>query len=389
VVPNPSSERDRARNRRVEISLSTYPRRDLWDHAVEKNRRLAKSLAWQTFRSSIVKLLGFTKSHPDEYAFAAAVARWQKRQPNLASDGIIGPNTLKRINVVLRSSPPSPAHAEPPNTSFHALELDPGELRRLQREISSETGGAESFATDPIPILSKDGHSNLTRKIAESFRELTSQNVDALVDGSRRPDKDPPTLGQQTDECQQRRHCLRGRLCQEVNAALQDIRGHLAKLYRDAFVDPNQPNFELLGEALHLIQDSYSPAHTEREQFMGPPYLGAIKYVRVWNPISPGFPTEHGYPADARDSLDLLTATGVAAATASREFLKMAVDRIKTPGSPDNQVKFDAFVKKHLGLSSANQTIAAIIRLALTPFDPDPRYAAYLKCVVPNRPKRC
>lgn len=391
VVPSPRNEAERSRNRRVEVALSTGEPQDHWEHAVEENDRLERSLAWQAYRSSIVQLLGFNKSYPDDYAFAAAVARWQKGQPNLPSDGIIGPKTLKRVHLAMRSALATQPESESPQPSFHKLDIDRNELRRLQREIGSQTDAGEAFATDPIPLLSKDGHSSMTLQVAKQFpHDFTPDDVKVLVEGSRRPDKNPPTLGEQTDECQQRRHCLRGRLCQEVTAALRDIRGHLAKLYRDAMAKPSSPDYLLLGEALHLIQDSYSPAHTEREQFMGPPYLGAIIYVRYWHWISPGYPTEHGYPADVRDTLDLQTATGVAAATASREFLQVVVNHKKNPGAPDNQARFEAYIGKHLGLSSSGfQTVAAIIRLAVRSFDPDPRYASYLKCLAPDRPKNC
>jgi hypothetical protein len=364
-----------------------------WGRAVAANHGYARSLAWQAFRTSITSLLGFSKGFPDDHMLAAAVAGWQKAQGGLKVDGIIGPKTLKRMYVALRSTSPSPATAGGSEVSLHKMSADPGELRRVQRELGLEAEDAEDFSTDPIPGIS-DGHTNLTRQIA-NFLHLKPEDIEALVAGSKKPDKDfpvtdPKTLPRALDECEQRRHALRGRLCQEVGAALQDARKHLTNLYNKALATGGSAQFGLIGEALHLIQDSYSPAHAERDQLMGPPYLGAIRYIRVYNPVSPGHPLEHGFPADIRDRLDLLSSVGVAVSTATREFLQMVLGHIANPGAPGNQAQFVAFMNRHLRLSSANLTLAAIIRAAETSYDwADPRHFSYAACLAPDRPKAC
>ncbi len=359
-----------------------------WGRAVAANRNYARSLAWQAIRSSIIGLLGFSKPFPDDAAFAAAVARWQKAQGGLVVDGIIGPKTLKRLYVALRSAAVTPPAAESSTVSLHKVSADPGEIRRLHRELEQEIESGEGFSTDPIPGIS-DGHTSLTRQIATEIG-LEPDAVKALVVGSAKPDKDYPVNDPRSlDECEQRRHALRGRLCQEVGAALQDVRGHLTKLYKEALATSGTAQFGLIGEALHLIQDSYSPAHTEREQFFGLTRPGAIVYIRVWRPTSPGYPTEHGWPVDLRDRLHLQSSSGKAASAATRDFLQMVLGHISKPGAPQNETQFVAFMNRHLVLSSANQTVAALTRWAKRVDDKDIRSVSYLRCLAPDRPKVC
>jgi hypothetical protein len=396
VVRSPMTEQQRARNRRVEISLlATGPAPNRWDHAVAENRRLARSLAWQAYRSSLLRLLGFGDSDANEHAFAAAVARWQRSRRGLPVDGVIGLETLKRMNIALKSMGPLPFKAPSRIVSLSELEPDPSELRRIYLEFRHELGDdGEKFWTEriklPFPLpqginIVDYGHVELTEKAAISVG-IAGADLDALKTGSAQPDKDPPTLRQQMDECQQRRHALRGRLCQEVTSALQDIRGHLAKLHVSLLAaSDRRAQFELMGEALHLIQDSYSPAHMERVGLSGP-----IIYIRVWNPVSPGSDTEHGWPADLRDRLDMASAEGRAAFGASQEFLTMALKHIINPGAPGNKDDLTAYMDKHLVLRPHHQTIAALLLLARSVTSiPDPRYAAYLRCLLPDRPKRC
>jgi hypothetical protein len=241
---------------------------------VEENRRLARSLAWQAYRSSILRLLGFGGSDTDERTFAASVARWQRSRRGLPIDGIVGLATLKQMNVALKAMGPPASTARSRVVSLSELEPDPSELRRIHLQLRHELGDdGEKFWTEritlPFPLprgitIVQYGHVELTERAGASVG-ITGADLDALKAGSAQPDKDPPTLNEQMDECQQRRHALRGRLCQQVTSALQDIRGHLATLHtRLLAASDRRAQFELLGEALHLIQDSYSPAHMER-----------------------------------------------------------------------------------------------------------------------------
>jgi len=374
----------------LEASLEIFKPRlgfDCWDCTVELNCRLARTFGWQYFRSAIVHLLGFTQSITADYAFAAGLARWQGCQ-ELPANGILGPRTFTPIMAALQSNAKITA---PPNSSIHNVSSDFENRRRRLKEFSGEAAGAEPFWTDPIGRLS-DGHTSLTRlvanRIAKSFPSLKPKDVDALVEGSLPPDKVPATIREQMDECQQRCHALRDRPCQETTAALEDICAYLTKLYKNALANTNKPNFILIGEALHLIQNSYSPAHMEREHFAGPPHFGLIIYLRFWNPISPGFPLEHSLAVDIRDRLDLLSPQGIAASAATVEFSQMVCD-IFALQAPGNRVAFRSSMNRHFGLSSASQSVAGIISTTRTGLLSDPRNASYQRCVTAERSKAC
>jgi hypothetical protein len=341
-----------------------------------------------------LRLLGFGGSDTNERAFAASVARWQQSRRGLPVDGIIALETLKQMNVALKAMGPPAATARSRVVSLSELEPDPSELRRIYLQFRHELGDdGEKFWTEritlPFPLpkgitIVKFGHVELTEKAGASVG-IAGADLDALKAGSAQPDKDPPTLAEQMGECQQRRHALRGRLCQEVTSALQDIRGHLATLHaRLLAASDRRAQFELMGEALHLIQDSYSPAHMERAGLSGP-----IIYIRVWNPVSPGSDTEHGWPADVRDQLDMASTEGRAAFGASQEFLTMILKHIADPSAPGNTSDLMAYMNKHLVLRPNHQTIAALLRLARSIISPDPRYAAYLRCLLPDKAKKC
>lgn len=372
VVSNPRNEQERARNRRVEILLSRGAPNS-WDHAVEENRRLAQTLAWQAYRSSIIHLLGF-RSIPNEYRFAEAVARWQRGQRNLAVSGIIGPETLKRMNSALKSARPSTGQASSREASFHAVTPAPDEMRRLYFEFRHELPeGAEKFWTEGkyLGLIDvKHGHVELTANAAASAG-FGGDDLEALKRGVARPDQSPTSITEQIDECQQHRHALRAAFCQDMPSAIERIRSYLRNLY-DCILSmaaPQDPErrkaqFELIGEALHLIQDSYSPAHMERD-FGGPGKVHAIKYIRFWNPITlAGDPMEHNFPVDPRDNLTLASFPidwVKEALTASREFLQMVKRHIADPGDSKVRPERDAYINKHLLLSSSHSTLSQVI----------------------------
>jgi outer membrane protein OmpA-like peptidoglycan-associated protein len=394
IVPSPRTEPERARNRRVEILLSRgAPNR--WDRAVEENRRLAKSLAWQAYKSSIIHLLGF-KSIPGDYPFAAAVARWQEAQRNLLVDGIIGPKTLKRMNTALRSARPSPVGAASREASFHEVAPDPDEMRRVYFEFRHEIpDGGEKFWTEGKYLGLIDvthGHGELTDRAASSAG-IVGADLVALKRGVARPDQSPSSIMEQLDECQQHRHGLRAALCQKMPAAIERIRSYLANLYECVLSMPTpqvpdrNAQFELIGEALHLIQDSYSPAHMERN-WGGPGGVHPILYIRFWHPTSPGGPTEHRFPVDERDNLTVASFPinwVNEAVTASREFLGIVsrhVGRAGTSGTGYNRGELDAFMNKHLLLSRSHTTFTDVIRGLRVILDPGA--AAYMVCLVSN-----
>src|SRR5262249_21963707 len=168
IVPNPRSEADRRRNRRVDITVSAGGIRPVpgnMARAVRENRRYMRSLGWQAYRYAIVRLLGFTISIPSETMFAAAVARWQA-QEGLSPDGIIGAHVLARIRAALQSLAFFPGDDIRPAASLQEIPPDPSTLRRLQHEWQGEAGEeADKFVTEQA-FGFPQGHKFLTQVAA-------------------------------------------------------------------------------------------------------------------------------------------------------------------------------------------------------------------------------
>ena len=123
--------------------------------ATKQNRRYAESLGWKQHIDQIVKLLGFTNMTPSEQKLAEATARWQGSR-GLKTDGIIGPNTWKRMQVELKLK----ANPLPPRPRVHALCPPPqgmavAEQTALALTTRFETGtpfGCVVSATDGISM---------------------------------------------------------------------------------------------------------------------------------------------------------------------------------------------------------------------------------------------
>lgn len=69
-------------------------------NAIQRNRYWSKRLGWNVHVDAIVSLLHREPFTPNETLFAKLVYRWQQ-QNNLGADGIIGPNTWKRMRQFL------------------------------------------------------------------------------------------------------------------------------------------------------------------------------------------------------------------------------------------------------------------------------------------------
>jgi hypothetical protein len=97
---------------------------------------------------------------------------------------------------------------------------------------------------------------------------------------------------------EQRHHALRRTVDQPQEAALREIIDDLRSQHRGILVE-GQPRARLrrIGAALHLIQDSFSPAHVQREDASG----WCIRRIRNYGRGS--HPNEHRVPKDDRDSV--------------------------------------------------------------------------------------
>jgi len=236
----------------------------------------------------------------------------------------------------------------------------------------AETGTheqADRFVTrvQPIPGLPGhlEGHEILTRGAARALpRPLTAAELRALIIGVITPDRGgasylsfPKAALTATRPDEQRRHALRRTRATTTRAALVEIRRYLITLHARALRRGRTPaGFHWAGEALHLIQDSYSCAHTERAHGRGPGGTHPIRYVRwfgfsVVPPSRSAAPHEHNYPTDSRDTIAAggkLKPEALLAQRAGREFLLMLIRHWAAPTSPAIGPDLRRFLRRHL-----------------------------------------
>jgi hypothetical protein len=145
---------------------------------------------------------------------------------------------------------------------------------------------------------------------------------------------------------EQSHHSLRRTYEQPQPAAVADIIADLRTQHRGILAerDPSHQT-ALIGRALHLIQDSFSPAHTERL----PNGSWCIRYVRNFGRGS--HPAEHETPSDARDQIPRSGAPASQATSASRRYLQIvfkAIYGVRTPNPAavrEAATEFDEFIK--------------------------------------------
>src|SRR2546428_3610888 len=205
------------------------------------------------------------------------------------------------------------------------------------------------------------GHERVTEVAA---RGLLGVDLKALVEGVRRVDVGSsfvsfvPAMVNQIRPSQQRRHALRGTFCEPIRLALREIRGHLSDLWTKAVRQQRQGAARAatgwIGEALHLIQDSYSDAHVWR--IRGTAGRFPIVYIRYFGLQGAGAPLEHhlGRDPDPRDlvagSIGGLCPPPARARDGSPGFLTVwARPRAASTGATDPALL--AFMEKHLSLS--------------------------------------
>jgi peptidoglycan hydrolase-like protein with peptidoglycan-binding domain len=345
------------RMRPIERETAVQPQPRSAAQAVVHNRRYHRSLGWQAYRHAIERLLGFGSAIPSEQAFATAVARWQTAN-RLPANGVIGPETLTRMKAALRAIHSFPGDSTRAAESSQEIPPDPAVLRQLRREFQFEAGQEiDKFVTEQA-FGFPEGHKSLTQ-LAAGGLPISSADLDALKDGNARVDE----LSKAFDAAEQRRHTLRRFKCQPVADALTEARNQLVTLHRHALAAPTrQLQFEILGECLHLIQDSYSNAHTER-RWGGAGGIHPIVFIRFFGfQGSCAFPLEHRVvpPPDPRDMLRAggrLKPWAQGSVTASREYLRMALRHLAAPRAPGIAPELGAFMNRHLRLDPGHTPI--------------------------------
>jgi hypothetical protein len=239
-----------------------------------------------------------------------------------------------------------------------------GRYRELEFELDQagrQLEAPEPFFTKvtPIPgIGNKEGHEILTR-LAMSGLPLSAADRTSIELGVVRPDRGgrsywnfPRSAIESLKAAAQPAHSLRPTPSSSSAAALRLIHLRFAGLHRRAIrAASRSAALEWLGEALHLLQDSFSSAHVERAGGTG--RIGRIRafFIRLgWPPLSRA-PGEHNAPSDPRD--DVFLAGGLrpearAAVAASRAFLIMALRHLRSPHSPRNLLELRAFIRRFL-----------------------------------------
>ena len=180
-----------------------------------------------------------------------------------------------------------------------------------------------------VPLLAgKEGHEAITRAAWEGLA-LTVTQRRALIRGVRAPDIGLAGLLSSAFPFAQQRHALRAWYGTTTADAIQQMRDFMTARHLRALALPDGPRrWAVFGEVLHCLQDSYSPAHADRD--------GArILMIRHWGPLDAlrrtggGTPPvdEHGFPTDRRDrawTSGALSAEAGAAVSASRGYLAVA-----------------------------------------------------------------
>jgi hypothetical protein len=219
---------------------------------------------------------------------------------------------------------------------------------RLVRERESQDG--EQFWSDfkGLGIGLMKGHETITESALRATGLAAHRKL--VIEGVQRPDRVDAL-----PSAEQKRHALRATACQPTASALRDIKIQLLKLHETVLLARGGRDSWLhVGEALHLIQDSFSPAHVERA-------LGgtnAIIYIRSYRHGVLVGPTEHLNPVDQRDYIKFpSTQAWVARAlSVSGEYLRLVKDHLArglTPAAACDDVI--RFMNRHLALSPAHR----------------------------------
>jgi len=183
-----------------------------------------------------------------------------------------------------------------------------------------------------LPLLSPgEGHEAITRAAWDGLG-LTDAQCQALIRGVRAPDVSIRGLAVFALPSRQPRHALRAHASTSTADGVAAMRAFLVGRHHGALATTDdRRRWEELGEILHCIQDSYSPAHADRD--------GArIVRMKHWGPFDRRRDgDEHGFPTDVRDHAVVdgaLTAAARDAATTCHRYLGLALHQVQGAGQP-------------------------------------------------------
>ena len=188
-----------------------------------------------------------------------------------------------------------------------------------------------------VPLLSpEEGHEAITRAAWDGLG-LADAQCAALIRGVRAPDVSLRGLAAFALPSRQPRHALRAHAGTSTAEGVSAMRAFLVTRHRRALaMGSTAGRWEAIGEILHCIQDSYSPAHADRD--------GArIVRLKHWGPLDRWRGAdEHGFPTDIRDHAvadGILTDAATLAAAACRRYLQRALDQMEAADQPTAAVE--------------------------------------------------
>jgi hypothetical protein len=198
-----------------------------------------------------------------------------------------------------------------------------------------------------MPGLSPtEGHEAITRAALDGL-DLTDAQEAALVRGVRAPDVSVAGLAVFAFPFRQPRHALRAWYTTTTDEGVAALRSFVVAHHAHALSDDSGRRWERFGEILHCLQDSYSPAHVDRD---GPRIL-RMKHWGLLDRRRAGHdgPDEHGFPTDDRDVAlrdGQLVPAAHEAARVSHAYLDLALRHARTraPDPAAQRRELEAFL---------------------------------------------
>jgi hypothetical protein len=205
-----------------------------------------------------------------------------------------------------------------------------------------------------VPLLSpSEGHEAITRVAWEGLA-LTDGQRAALIRGVRAPDVSIRGLASFVLSSRQPRHALRAGAATTTENGIRAMRAFVISRHAEALASRDERRrWELVGENLHCIQDSFSPAHADRE--------GArIVRMKHWGPLdrfrgrdTPDTRDEHGFPTDRRDLAFVngaLSEPARHAAAVTRDYLELVRRQLVAadPGAAPGREELEAFLDRQV-----------------------------------------
>lgn len=361
----------------MDISPFTHAIGQSWRNMPREWQEYYKQYAWSKVPAPVQNRIAQTGQQLQRLGPAFALPFYNAmgtlmRRPTMLVPGLWNSPPLPQ-QVVPRPRPPvaRPGFQPPQVRTYHQRQYargfvpgrnrQAGIYREMETELelaSHELENGEGFWTKVNPLSfgpgSKEGHEILTRSAMSGF-PLSASEQDALLYGVIRPDRGgrsylsfPIAARAAYAPASQAAHSLRATPSTSTAAALATIQAKFRTLYGTALASATRLDaLGWLGEAMHLLQDSFSTAHVDRVGL-----TGRLRRIMAFY-LGSSAPAEHGSPWDNRDDVygsAGLKAEAVGAINASRDLLAMFFRHSAAPGSPAIGAEVNAFIARHLSM---------------------------------------